>query len=78
MEDQYKPSQETKEKWHIDPNNWIWGMFYYNKEDKRLLPPKRIAWMGWTVNFANRNSVLLFVFVLLLILMFTFIVELNK
>jgi uncharacterized membrane protein len=78
MENPDKPSQKTKEKWHIDPNNWIWGMFYYNKEDKRLLPPKRIAWMGWTVNFANRNSVLLFVFVLLLIIMFAYIVELKK
>lgn len=78
MERQDRPSQETKEKWHIDPNNWIWGMFYYNKDDKRLLPPKRIAWMGWTVNFANRNSVLLFVFALLLILTFVYLVELKK
>ncbi len=70
MENQYKPSQETKEKWRKDANNWIWGMFYYNKEDKRLMPPKRIPIMGWTVNFANRNSVLLFVFILLIIILF--------
>jgi uncharacterized membrane protein len=60
------PSQETLEKWHKDPNNWKWGMFYYNKEDKRLLPPKRLKWMGLTVNFANRNSTLLFVFIITL------------
>lgn len=53
-----KPSRETLEKWSKDPNNWIWGMFYYNKEDQRLMPPKRIAWMGWTINFANYKSVL--------------------
>jgi uncharacterized membrane protein len=53
-----KPSKETLEKWSKDPNNWIWGMFYYNKEDQRLMPPKRIAWMGWTINFANYKSVL--------------------
>ncbi len=53
-----KPSRETFEKWSKDPNNWIWGMFYYNKEDQRLMPPKRIAWMGWTINFANYKSVL--------------------
>lgn len=47
------PSKETLEKWHKDPNNWKWGSFYYNKEDNRLFPPKRIAWMGWTINFAN-------------------------
>jgi uncharacterized membrane protein len=56
-----KPSKETLEKWRKDPNNWKWGFLYYNKEDQRLLPPKRIEWMGWTVNFANPKSVLLFV-----------------
>ena len=53
-----KPSKETLEKWSKDPNNWVLGMFYYNKEDQRLMPPKRIAWMGWTINFANYKSVL--------------------
>lgn len=79
MEDPNNPSQETKEKWLKDPNNWIWGMFYYNKEDKRLLPPKRIPFMGWTVNFANRNSVLLFVFIMLTIILFAiFMTEIKK
>lgn len=36
---------------------WIWGLFYYNKEDKQIFPPKRIPWMGWTVNFANWKSI---------------------
>jgi uncharacterized membrane protein len=77
MENQEEPSQETKERWRKDPNNWIWG-FYYNKEDKRLLPPKRIPIMGWTVNFANRNSVLLFVFMMLLIILFVVIMAKIK
>jgi uncharacterized membrane protein len=42
-----------------DPSKYIWGIFYYNKEDKRLLPPKRIPMFGWTVNFANSYSVVL-------------------
>ena len=37
--------KETLEKWHKDPNNWKWGSFYFNKEDHRLFPPKRIPWM---------------------------------
>jgi uncharacterized membrane protein len=74
MENQEKPSQETEEKWSKDPNNWIWGIFYYNKEDKRLMPPQRIPFMGWTVNFANRNSVLLFVFIMLLVSLFIVII----
>ena len=60
------PSEETKRQWHQDPNNWIWGIFYYNKEDNRILPPKRIAWMGWTVNFANPISVSIFLILILL------------
>ncbi len=60
-----KPSKETLEKWRKDPNNWKWDFLYYNKEDKRLLTPKRIEWMGWTVNFANPNSILVFVLILL-------------
>lgn len=54
-----KPSKETLEKWHKDPNNWKLGFLYYNKQDKRLLPPKRIEWTGWTVNFANPKSIVL-------------------
>jgi uncharacterized membrane protein len=79
MESQQNPSKETKEKWSKDPNNWILGFLYYNKEDKRLMPPKRIPFMGWTTNFANRNSVLLFVFIMLLILMFgAFMTQIKK
>lgn len=70
-----KPSKETLEKWSKDPNNWIWGLFYYNKEDKRLMPPKKIAWMGWTINFANYKSVL---FMIGWILFFVFIVSMIQ
>ena len=59
------PDRETLEKWHKDPGNWKWGIFYYNPEDERLFPPKKQEWMGWTVNFANRNSTLAFVFIML-------------
>lgn len=44
--------------WHNDPSNWIWGVFYYNREDKRIFIPKRIPVMGWTINFANATSIL--------------------
>ncbi len=54
-----KPSKETKENWLKDDKYWKWGMFYFNPEDKRIFPPKRIPWMGWTVNFANPISILI-------------------
>lgn len=53
-----KPSPETLEQWHKDPDNWKLGMFYFNPKDKRIFPPKRIAQFGWTVNFANPISIL--------------------
>jgi uncharacterized membrane protein len=61
------PSKEQLEAWHKDPNNWKFGSLYYNKEDERLLPPKRIAWMGWTVNFANWKSYGLLVLVMTIV-----------
>ena len=49
---------QQEKQWRKDPNNWVWGMFYYNREDKRLMPPKYYKEMGWTVNFANPKSIL--------------------
>ena len=43
------PNQDLYDKWHKDPVNWKAGIFYYNPEDKRMFPPKRIAGMGWTI-----------------------------
>ncbi|MES2560358.1 MAG: DUF5808 domain-containing protein [Bacteroidota bacterium] len=40
------------------PTHYKWGIFYYNKNDKRIFPPKRNPNMGWTVNFANPYSIL--------------------
>jgi uncharacterized membrane protein len=44
---------------HNDPTNWKWGIFYCNKEDKRLFLPKKNPASGITVNFANPYSVLI-------------------
>ena len=69
MSNKQEPSEETKRQWHQDPNNWILGIFYFNREDNRIFPPKRIAWMGWTVNFANPISVSVLLIALLLIIL---------
>ncbi len=58
MHKKNKPTKEILEKWHGDPSNWKWGLFYYNKSDKRIFPPKRFKLLGWTVNFANPYSYL--------------------
>ena len=71
MSSETKPSKETLKQWHEDPAHWKWGAFYYNKKDKRLLPPKRNPKMGWTINFANPVSILLFVVILISVIYLT-------
>jgi uncharacterized membrane protein len=70
MTTQEKPSKETLDQWREDPLNWKCGIFYYNKKDKRIFPPKRYFW-GWTINFANTYSI----FILLLIITLIFLLE---
>lgn len=50
--------EEKYKQWHDDSKNWKLGLFYFNPEDKRIFPPKRMEGMGWTINFANADSVL--------------------
>jgi len=61
--------QEMFNEWHQDPSNWKWGIFYFNKNDKRIFPPKRMKYFGWTVNFANPYSVLTLVVTIIVIIL---------
>ena len=67
MSNNEKLSDEIKRRWHQDPNNWFLGFFYFNKKDKRIFPPKRISYLGWTINFANPISVSTLLIFLLLV-----------
>jgi len=52
---------------HDNPENWKWGVFYFNRKDSRLIVSKRIKLLGWTLNFAHPLSyliiALIFIFV---------------
>lgn len=37
------------------PQSWKWGV-YYCKNDPRVIVPKRLKWMGWTINFARPSA----------------------
>lgn len=39
-----------------DPRNRKWGV-YYCKADPRVIVPKSIKWMGWTVNIARPSAI---------------------
>ncbi len=73
-----KANQEELNRMHDDPNNWKWGVFYYNPSDKRIFPPKRIESMGWTVNFANPYSVMVLVLVILFAMALPFFLSMAK
>ena len=64
------PDKETAEKWNKDPKNWIWGLFYFNKDDKRLFVSKKAEWRGTTLNFANKNWI---IYLILFISFFSFV-----
>ncbi|MEO0038481.1 MAG: hypothetical protein RIQ59_1692 [Bacteroidota bacterium] len=72
-----KPTKETKENWLRDDKYWKWGVFYYNTEDKRILPPKRIPWMGWTVNFANPISIITLVILTVALIGISYYIQNN-
>lgn len=66
----YEPSEETKNQWENDPNNWIWGIFYYNPKDKRAYFPKRINELGWHANYANPTIIIATSIIIALIFIF--------
>lgn len=46
-----------------DPTNYKWGIFYFNREDHRIMLPKRSKSMGWTMNFANIYSYIILILI---------------
>jgi len=54
-----------------EPNDWKWGVFYFNPNDPRIFVPKRIKLLGWTLNFAQPVSIIITggVFVLIILRM---------
>ena len=52
-----------------DPKNWVYGFFYFNKNDSRIFVPKRVPWTGRTLNFANPYSYLFLIIIILIIVL---------
>jgi uncharacterized membrane protein len=49
-----------------NPKNWS-ALIYHSRIDSRMIVPKRTR-LGWTINFGNKNGVMLFVALLALLL----------
>lgn len=54
-----------------NPDNWKFGIFYYNPKDSRLHVPKRVPAMGWTINFGNRKAFVFLLAIIALIILLT-------
>jgi uncharacterized membrane protein len=63
--------QNQLDRMRNNPDNYKWGIFYFNPGDPGIIVPKRNRWLGWTLNFANPYSYL----VLLGIIVFGFLME---
>lgn len=64
-------NQDELDRMRLDPDNYKWGIFYYNPRDSRIFLPKRIPLMGFTLNFANPYSYLILIMLLAVILFLT-------
>jgi uncharacterized membrane protein len=47
-----------------DPTNYKWGIFYFNRKDSRIVVPKRVRGMGWTLNFGKINTYILLILII--------------
>ena len=43
----------------VNSDYWKWGIFYFNPDDPRIIVPKRLEWLGWTLNFAQPISLII-------------------
>ena len=50
-------SNHTPDHFQCDPANWKLGIFYFCRADLRMIVPKRIRGLGWTLNFARPLAV---------------------
>ncbi|MCA1760029.1 MAG: DUF5808 domain-containing protein [Bacteroidales bacterium] len=55
---------------NTNPENYKWGMIYFDPKDPRVIVPKVNHWLGWTFNFARPASYLIILaFIALIIFM---------
>lgn len=63
--------QDELDRMRLDPDNYKWGIFYFNSQDSRIFLPKRNPYMGFTLNFANPYSYLILILLLAFVLFLT-------
>jgi uncharacterized membrane protein len=56
-----------------DQDAYKFGFIYWKKSDKRVVVPKRLPGLGWTLNFANPLSYVFLVILVLIIFLIKWI-----
>lgn len=59
--------RKRKGKIVVEQDRWIGGIFYFNPDDPRIFVPKKIKWLGWTLNFAHPVSIVIVGIILIII-----------
>lgn len=49
-----------------NPDNYKLSIFYFNKDDKRIIVPKQDKYRGWTLNFGNKYTYLSLIVIVLI------------
>lgn len=70
MKTKYNPKNFNR--MENDPDNYKWGIFYFNPDDSRILLPKRNKWMGWTLNFANLWAYVIILSIIVIAILITY------
>lgn len=55
-------------------NKWI-GLVYFNRKDSRVITPKRIPGMGWTLNFANPYTYIIIIAIISIIIISNYLLQ---
>lgn len=68
-------SEINEREWQT-PDNWSgpdWLCLYFSKKDSRTLVPKRIPWMGFTLNLGQPSGVYALVGIILAVAAFSIV-----
>ncbi len=52
-----------------NPDNYKLIVFYFNKNDRRVIVPKRNRLLGWTLNFGQLNTYLLIIAIFAIVIL---------
>ena len=61
---------EINDREWANADNWSgprWMSLYFSKRDTRLFVPKRMPWMGWTLNMGHSAGAVSYVLILVIV-----------